>query len=83
MAGYVTAKCRRCGAKIVWATTAKGKTMPVDFEANPDGNVILITEFSGPPVANVVSYPMEPGEVRHHSHFATCLRPKPKPRKRP
>lgn len=33
--------CRSCGARIVWATTATGRTMPVDRDTTPDGNTLL------------------------------------------
>lgn len=63
------AKCRSCGAAIIWAKTEAGKSAPFDAEPAPDGNVIL--ERTG--TAFVV-----PEEERskfsnlHKNHFATC-----------
>src|SRR4051812_10343565 len=64
----------RCGAWVVWATTAQGKGMPVDVEPSPTGNCRL--EDGPTPVApNVVVVPMiqrgRPG--LRTSHFATCV----------
>jgi hypothetical protein len=36
-----SAKCKSCGARILWTTTAKGAAMPVDFEPVEKGNVAL------------------------------------------
>jgi len=30
-------ECNRCGAQIMWVKTPKGKNMPLDPNANPDG----------------------------------------------
>lgn len=75
-----TEKCRSCGAAIRWAHTANGRTMPIDAEPTPDGNVT----YTGRPVTNDrgVTRPgvrvegtaplFDDGEPRYTSHFATC-----------
>lgn len=78
MAGFVVSRCRRCKGRIVWAKTKAGRTMPVDADPHPDGNVVLRADLSGPPVAEVHTEPAGPGEERRKVHFATCLRPRGK-----
>lgn len=58
--------CRSCAAPITWATTATGKTMPV--EPSPGGNVQLVVTGAGTVIAHVVG----PGQGDHVSHFVTC-----------
>ena len=53
--------CRSCGAAIVWAKTTTGKSMPLDAEPVPDGNIVL---HEG------VAYVTGTGDRK--SHFATC-----------
>lgn len=33
------ARCRSCGAEIVWATSPTGKAMPLNAKPDPMGNV--------------------------------------------
>lgn len=64
------ARCRSCGARLVWATTAAGEPMPLDAEPVPGiGNVRLAdgrAEVLGPLEAAASS------EVLYTAHFATC-----------
>lgn len=64
------ARCRSCGAHVIWATTATGKAMPVDAEAvdAPDAGNIFLTFLGGQLAAQVV----EPAPGLRKSHFATC-----------
>lgn len=78
MAGFTVSHCKRCRAKIVWCQTKNGRTMPVDAEPHPDGNVVIRADLSGPPFAEVHTEPGGPDEQRHLTHFATCARPKGK-----
>lgn len=65
-----------CGAPIRWALTeATGVAIPLDYEPNPDGNVILL-RGSEPPVARTLG-PLEllienPDTPRYMPHHATC-----------
>lgn len=63
--------CSSCGAPIIWATTTNGKSMPVDPDPHPAGNVTLTDAlFPGtPPEATVTAGPIAGG---HRSHFVTC-----------
>lgn len=63
--------CRSCNARIVWAKTPTGATMPVDASPVSDGDLVLI---SGPQgwLAVRVHDNVEPDKPRHKSHFATC-----------
>lgn len=83
MTSFRIEKCRSCEAEIIWATTAKGKAMPVDAEPCPDGNVGLQPNADPrePPHAHMLTANahrhmpdgMHPaGFTRHKSHFATC-----------
>jgi hypothetical protein len=43
---FKRAKCRSCGADVVWARSANsGKWMPLDFEPHEDGTFILTQNF--------------------------------------
>ena len=55
-------KCRSCGAKIIWATTERGKRMPLDAVA--DTRIVLEHRDGQPPLARVVA--------TYVSHFTTC-----------
>lgn len=61
----IDAKCRSCGAAIIWAVTGNGKKMPVDAKPTTDGNLVL--EGTEPTAVYV-----DPGTGTHTSHFATC-----------
>lgn len=67
---FTTAKCRSCGASIIWAETAAGKRMPVDVEPSPAGNVALEPRPGLDPLATV-NEPLFASSLRK-SHFATC-----------
>ncbi len=65
------AKCKSCGATMLWTKTPSGRNMPLDPDPVPDGNVILI---------DGVAFPFHPdhknpehnSQPRYKSHFATC-----------
>ena len=64
--------CRSCGAGITWAKTAQGRSMPVDRDPVPDGNITLEDTDIGTSIATVHG-PDDPIEgERYVSHFATC-----------
>lgn len=62
----LTSTCRSCGAPIIWAHTPNGKSMPLDAEPDPTGNIVLDDGTAR----------VEPNQTltgtRHTSHFATC-----------
>lgn len=69
--------CRSCGARITWLKTAAGKSIPVDEDPAPDGNIVVdegIARVLGREemaqvkrTANELYF-----EPRYRSHFATC-----------
>ena len=60
--------CRSCSAPIFWATTAKGKAIPLDVEPRADGNIEVRAR-----VAHYVTPDLNAvGTRRYVSHFATC-----------
>ena len=59
-----TARCRSCQAPIEWATSVKGKRMPLDAAPVKGGNITLTEDG----VAVVVAA----GDGNRVSHFATC-----------
>lgn len=76
-----TETCRSCGAKIIWATTLNGRSMPVDAEPNPEqGNLFLARGLSDSVVAITLSGLNAHARVSARrvgvnlftSHFATC-----------
>lgn len=73
-------RCRSCGAALRWAINDHtGSRMPLDAEADPNGNISVI-EW-GPRQANGLPQPIvgvnaDPTKamtpMRYTSHFATC-----------
>lgn len=61
----MSAKCKSCGAPIIWRVTEGGKSIPVDAEPSADGNLIFFGT-SAHPVPKLWT-----GD-RYKSHFATC-----------
>lgn len=61
-------RCKKCGAAIFWATTPKGKKIPIDDGHAERGNVSIEVDLLGDPVAVIGA----PGSGPHVSHFATC-----------
>lgn len=63
--------CRACPAEIRWARTTNGKTIPLDAEPDPAGNVRLVDD-----VAHVIGPDptLDPDDdgVRYMPHHATC-----------
>ena len=65
--------CQGCKAEIVWALTSAGKSMPLDPEPHPDGNVEAMQDQDGRwHVIAVHPGPDLFGGTRYHSHFTTC-----------
>lgn len=64
-----TAKCRSCGAEIVWTITEAGKRMPMDVEPMTIRGAF---ELIGPilPDGHIQAFAASPKLYR--SHFATC-----------
>lgn len=66
--------CRSCRAPVIWVVSERGKSMPVDVEPVPDGNLVLETT-GGKLTARVHAPDLFAGPPRaplHKSHFATC-----------
>jgi hypothetical protein len=67
--------CARCGAHIVWVTTAKNdRPMPLDAEPTPAGNVVLTVPDR---LAVVLSdadrdRAIAAGQTVWRPHFASC-----------
>ena len=68
------ARCRSCGAEVIWTITEHGKRMPVDAEIATNGNIFL--DYSTePPTARYVTLEnvqTEEAETRFLSHFVSC-----------
>lgn len=73
-------KCRTCGARIVWALNDHGSRVPIDAQADVEGNQVLW--YDDPPddenqrASTVASFELQTGKTysgpTHRSHFATC-----------
>jgi hypothetical protein len=73
MSDYPTEACRSCSAQVIWATTDKGKAMPVDAEPAEKGNVALSTNDKGRVIARVVPPHLAFGRKDLRlSHFVRC-----------
>lgn len=83
----MSARCRSCGAPIVWARTSRGRRIPLDAAPDPErGNVVLdggrALVFASPADARreigereaVRAMPArsEAAPTQHTAHFATC-----------
>jgi hypothetical protein len=63
----LNAKCRSCGAPIIWAKTKNDKTIPLDATPTADGNLLLVDGVArAPEVTDDVPF------LQYKSHFATC-----------
>jgi hypothetical protein len=76
-------RCKSCGAGIRWAKWASsGRWVPLDVDAKPDGNVVLVARRG---MERVESFNKDSAEhaklKRYVSHFATC--PKADEHRRP
>lgn len=68
-----TAKCRSCGAAILWTTTtATGKRIPLDADPHEDGNIALVPAGAMVLTKELVEQGKAIGSKRYRSHFATC-----------
>ena len=67
-------RCRSCGAPIMWATSERGKSIPLDPEPyrgdSPAGLFVLRGR-----TAIAITPDAFPDEPRFVSHFATCSHP--------
>lgn len=68
-------ECRSCGAPITWARTKKDKTIPLDTNPVPGGNLVIVgrvkTEHG---MAPLVAMADADNTDRDHyvAHFSTC-----------
>jgi len=63
----IDARCRSCGALILWARTEAGRRIPLDAYPHPVGNLVLDVRAGRVRVAD-----LRTDDVRYLSHFATC-----------
>jgi hypothetical protein len=66
----VAARCRSCGAPILWRTTTGGKPIPVDAEPTTDGNLVEDADGRLRHIAGPLE--VEPGTPIYMPHHATC-----------
>lgn len=74
MTAPVLQQCRSCRARIRWVSTTHGRSMPIDPDPVPDGNLILTYPSPGSVLAIVVdpNALMLDDPPRYVSHFSTC-----------
>lgn len=70
-------RCPSCGAEIVHATTPRGRSMPVNAEPDPRGNVVLHEEhgvlFGSVKAKGCVAYLQAQAAGKlYMPHHATC-----------
>lgn len=76
-------KCPSCHAPIIWAVTAKGKTMPVDPLPHPNGNATIERTAAGGVLITIHSRHADLQEgAAYRPHFATCPSTRAKPARR-
>jgi hypothetical protein len=67
------AVCRGCGAAMVWCSSTKGGTVPLDPRPVSDGNLVFEPGAEMPTVRYLRRGDIVPaGTARYRSHFATC-----------
>jgi hypothetical protein len=70
-----TGECRSCGAAVIWCKTANGKTMPVNAEPDPKGNIVINQEGEALLATYLTKALKETlGDItpRYTSHFSNC-----------
>lgn len=67
-------RCRSCHARIFWAVTMAGKTMPVDADPPPEGNVVIEAwdDDTRAPIVRARDLMFDGHKTRYRSHSATC-----------
>lgn len=66
------ARCSSCKAAIRWVTTHTGSPMPVDYEAKPDGNLVLAKSADGKFKSEPFKAELHAQRRRFVSHFGSC-----------
>jgi hypothetical protein len=67
-------KCFGCKAEIVFATTAKGKQIPIDDQPSLIGNIRILDGVAHFLDKEAAGAAREAGEQLYVAHFATCPR---------
>ena len=70
------AKCKACGAEIVWIKTPKGKFIPcnegmVPYKASKNGGEVVVTD-KGQVVFCFLDFEGQPTGLGRTTHWATC-----------
>lgn len=68
-------RCRGCGREILWATTARGRPMPLDPEPDPGkGRVSLRANQATVLGGHDLATAQRQGDDLYVPHWATCPR---------
>ena len=70
------AKCKSCGAPVVWRETPRGKWLPLDegmipYKADTKGTDVLVND-SGEVIRCRLSFDGAPDGMARMPHWATC-----------
>lgn len=71
-------RCNSCGAEILWATTPKDKSMPLDVTPSDAGTWITKLRAESGKRARILCFfrkldaLLSPGEKRRTAHWSTC-----------
>ena len=68
------AKCKACGANIIWLQLKSGKIEPCDpqripYKTDPEGKLVLVTPEGKIARGNI---DLDSDSFGYQSHFATC-----------
>jgi hypothetical protein len=74
VSAWESTPCKSCSAPVIWATTTRGKAMPVDPDPVVEGNLVLEARFGdAPPLARVLGVAKQFGRKDLRvAHFVTC-----------
>lgn len=70
--GVKESKCKSCGAPILWASTHRGRSMPVDLVPTAAGDFVSFVRKGKVEVEKFDARYHDQAAPRRTSHFATC-----------
>jgi hypothetical protein len=70
--GATIAPCKSCGSPMIWTKTGTGKSIQLDPDPVPNGNIVLHADGTAMYITKAMMNALDPEAKRYVSHFATC-----------